>query len=328
MKKIIIFEFLTSNQIQNTKNSLLDQGIKMVDKLSDYFASSKNVQKIIVLRNKDIKTKIKSNINYLFLKKKDNWLTALKNLNTNQHQLILIAPESHKIYQKIFYEVQHLKFNILNSSLRCIETFSSKIKTFKFLRERKIPYILSFENLDNITNKNKKYIIKPEYGAGSENIIFCKSFKNLSDEIRKINYKFLIQYFYETEIASISVLFSKTNNMLISCNEQIIEKKKNRIYQVGLDIGKFEKYRKEFQQIVNKISSQNIGLFGYVGIDLIRDNFTWKVLEINPRFTSSFCYLDKVYGKNTVNNIVNFYLTGKISNKKLKSQIMNLKILF
>ncbi|MAI84066.1 MAG: hypothetical protein CMM91_03935 [Rickettsiales bacterium] len=70
MKKIIIFEFLTSNQIQNTKNSLLDQGIKMVDKLSDYFASSKNVQEIIVLRNKDIKTKIKSKINYLFLKKK------------------------------------------------------------------------------------------------------------------------------------------------------------------------------------------------------------------------------------------------------------------
>ncbi|MAI84065.1 MAG: hypothetical protein CMM91_03930 [Rickettsiales bacterium] len=138
----------------------------------------------------------------------------------------MIAPESQKIYQKIVYEVQHLKFNLLNSSLRCIEIFSSKIKTFKFLKERKIPYILSFENLDNITNKNKRYIIKPEYGAGSENIIFCKNFKKLSDEIKKINYKFLIQYFYETEIASISVLFSKTNNMLISCNEQIIKKKK------------------------------------------------------------------------------------------------------
>lgn len=328
MKKIIIFEYLTSQQKQNTENSLLDQGIKMVDRLSEYLASSKKVKEINILRNENIKVESKKKVNYLFINKKNSSFNVLKNFDSYEYDLILIAPESKKIYEKTFVKLQSFKFNILNPSLSCIKKFSSKIKTSKFLKINKIPYVLSFENLKNLINKTEKYIVKPEYGAGSEKIIFCKSFQELEEQIKNINYKFLIQYFHETEIASISVLFSKTQNWLISCNQQIVKKKRNRYYQIGLNIGKFENYRKEFQIIVNMISSQKLGLFGHVGIDLIREDHIWKILEINPRFTSSFCYLEMVYGKTMVENIINFYLTGKMINKNNKIEVNNIKVLF
>ncbi len=76
------------------------------------------------------------------------------------------------------------------------------------------------------------------------------------------------------------------------------------------------------------ISSQKLGLFGHVGIDLIREDHIWKILEINPRFTSSFCYLEMVYGKTMVENIINFYLTGKMINKNNKIEVNNIKVLF
>ena len=45
------------------------------------------------------------------------------------------------------------------------------------------------------------------------------------------------------------------------------------------------------------------GLSGYVGIDLIRNNNTFFVIDINPRFTTSYAGISKSLGINIVSDI-------------------------
>ena len=81
------------------------------------------------------------------------------------------------------------------------------------------------------------------------------------------------------------------------------------------------------------ISWQNIcskfpGLFGFIGIDVINDKRNWKIIEINPRFTSTFCGISRSYGQQADKLIRDFYIyKEKIFFRKLKF-IRKTKVLF
>ena len=92
----------------------------------------------------------------------------------------------------------------------------------------------------------------------------------------------------------------------------------NKVYQIGCVMGGLEKYREEIEILAKKISSNFKGLFGVVGVDIVREDKKWLILEINPRFTSSYCGLKKSYSDETINEITNFYLDGKFGFSKPK----------
>ena len=60
------------------------------------------------------------------------------------------------------------------------------------------------------------------------------------------------------------------------------------------------------------------GLFGYIGIDILLEEDQWKIIEINPRFTSSLIGLGKSYGRNSLQKITNLYLENKLNKTKNK----------
>ena len=47
-------------------------------------------------------------------------------------------------------------------------------------------------------------------------------------------------------------------------------------------------------------------------MDIIKQNRKWHVLEINPRFTSSYNGILECYGKKTIHQITNLYLTKNL----------------
>ena len=64
------------------------------------------------------------------------------------------------------------------------------------------------------------------------------------------------------------------------------------------------------------------------GIDVINDKRNWKIIEINPRFTSTFCGISRSYGQQADKLIRDFYIyKEKIFFRKLKF-IRKTKVLF
>ena len=105
---------------------------------------------------------------------------------------------------------------------------------------------------------------------------------------------------------------------VLSCSEQITGMKNKKIFQKGLIVGGLEEYRGDFQQISKKIMSKFSGLFGFVGVDVIKIESVWHILEINTRFTSSLLGIEKSYGYEAIKKITNLYLNKKIDKKRIK----------
>ena len=111
---------------------------------------------------------------------------------------------------------------------------------------------------------------------------------------------------------------TKKDFQIICCNEQLLEFKNNKIYQFGLIIGGLESYRKQIYELGKEICNYFPNLFGYIGVDIVKEKNNWKVIEINPRFTSSYVGLEQAYGKEVINLISEFYINKKF-NKKIIS---------
>ena len=101
---------------------------------------------------------------------------------------------------------------------------------------------------------------------------------------------------------------------IISCNEQLLKFEDNQVYQIGLIMGGLESYRDQINEL-GKICKYFPNLFGYIGVDIVQSKDDWKVIEINPRFTSSYIGLERAYGKEIINKITEFYIHKKFNEK-------------
>ena len=128
----------------------------------------------------------------------------------------------------------------------------------------------------------------------------------------------VIQKFYPGKKGSFVMLCSESNFEVLCCNEQIVNINEKNISQEGLIMGGLEPFRKEIEKIGRQIYENFSGLFGYIGIDILLEEDQWKIIEINPRFTSSLIGLGKSYGRNSLQKITNLYLENKLNKTKNK----------
>ena len=278
------------------------------DHLISCFLKDKDLKKIHVIRNFKTSNLKDNRIQYHFVGKNTPQDKILKLLDIND--MILIAPESDQINIKILKKLNK-KFNLLNSSYNIHKLFSSKKKTYEILSKKRIPVVKLEKKVVN--NSNFSFITKPIYGAGSENVSIIKAKSN-----RKKSENLIIQKYYEGIKGSFTMICKGKNAEVLSCSEQIIDIKNKKIFQKGLIIGGLEKYRKDFQQIAKKIMLKFSGFFGFIGVDIIKIQNVWHILEINTRFTSSLLGIESAYGYEAIKKITNLYLNKKIDKNKIK----------
>ncbi len=293
---------------KNYNKKIFAEAQNLSDLLINCFLKDKDLKKIHVIRQLKM-SKLKDNrIQYHYVCKNTPQDKIFKLLKIND--MIVIAPESDQINIRLIKKLNK-KFNLLNSSYYIHKLFSSKKKTYEILSKKKIPAV-KIENKVT-TNSNFSFITKPIYGAGSENVCIIKSKSKA-----KNNKHLIIQKYYEGIKGSFTMICKGKSAEVLSCSEQITDIKNKKIFQKGLIVGGLEKYRKDFQQISKKIITKFSGLFGFVGVDIIKIKDVWHILEINTRFTSSLMGIEKSYGYEAIKKITNLYLNKKIDKKKIK----------
>ena len=199
-------------------------------------------------------------------------------------------------------------FDLLNCDYETLKIFSSKKKTFNFLKKKNIPVVKYEKEIPK--NSKKLFISKPEYGAGSENIYFTNTNSKKKESI--------VQEYYPDVKGSFSMLCKKKNMIILSCSKQITEIKNRKISQKGIIIGGTEEYREQIKNLAKKITKSFPGLFGFVGVDFVKIKNSLHVIEINARFTSSLLGLQEAYGDNVTKKISDLYLNKVFDKKKIK----------
>ena len=293
---------------KNYNKKIFIEAQNLSDLLINCFLKDKDLKKIHVIRNFRVSNLKDSRIQYHYVSENTPQDTVFKLLDIKD--MILIAPESAQINTKIIKKLNK-KFNLLNSNYDIHKIFSSKKKTYEVLSQKKFPVVKIERKLANKTNLN--FVSKPIYGAGSENVCIIKPNTN-----KKNNKHLVIQKYYEGIKGSFTMICKGKNAEVLSCSRQIIDIKNKKIFQKGLIVGGLEKYREDFQQIAKQIILKFTGFFGFIGVDIIKIQNVWHILEINTRFTSSLLGIESAYGYEAIEKITNLYLNKKIGKKKIK----------
>jgi len=324
--KIIILEYFISlnPNFSDVYDSKRSEGIKMTTNFCNILLKNNPNTKIYILKNYKIKMSLAKQIKFLISKTNTDWIEIIKKFG-QKTKILLIAPETKNIYIRMATIIQELGLKMLNSNLKIIGLCCSKIKLIEKLEKLKIPHVKRFNEEDLF---KKKIILKPDNGAGSANIFILKKRKELKVIKNKIQFNYILQKLYSGKKGSFSMVCYNGRNILLSCNKQLTFKNKQTIKQIGLHIGKYQKYKTDFKYLANLISSNFKELFGYVGVDVIKIRGEWKVLEINARLTSSIRDIDEVYGDSVSDAIQSIYLNKRLDWKKKMHLKKSKKIMF
>ncbi len=91
--------------------------------------------------------------------------------------------------------------------------------------------------------------------------------------------------------------------MLLSVNRQRIQRQGNTLTLQGCDVDTIL-IDKKFEQLAAQLAHAIPGLWGYVGVDFLICEAGIRVLEINPRLTSSYASLSGTLGINPAERVL------------------------
>ena len=304
MKKLILLEYFTSQSsiLKSRDKEIFREALNLANSIIRNFIKSRDIEKIYVIRNKNLKTIESKKVKTYFTNPETSYTDILKRFK-KKSEVIIIAPETNNLSSKVYSHVSQ-NHKVLGSNISSLNTFSSKTKMLMKLRRLNLPIV---ENYNLNLNYKGKIICKPDTSAGSENTFV----------INKNNYEkkkgYLVQKFYNGKKGSFLMLCKNGKSKVICCNEQLLNFKKKKIQQVGCIMGGLEKFRNEIKILANKISKNFKGLFGVVGVDIVMENKKWLIIEINPRCTSAYSGLNKSYSSLTIKDITDFYVQKKLN---------------
>ena len=243
MKKLILLEYFTSQSsiLKNRDKEIFREALNLADSIIRNFIKSRDIEKIYVIRNKNLKTIESKKVKTYFTNPETSYTDILKRFK-KKSEVIIIAPETNNLSSKIYSHVSQ-NHKVLGSNISSLNTFSSKTKMLMKLRRLNLPIV---ENYKLNLNYKGKIIFKPDTSAGSENTFVT----NKNNYEKKKGY--LVQKFYNGKKGSFLMLCKNGKSKVICCNEQLLNLKKEKIQQVGCIMGGLEKYRNEIEILANR----------------------------------------------------------------------------
>ncbi|MFX0012108.1 MAG: ATP-grasp domain-containing protein, partial [Candidatus Hermodarchaeota archaeon] len=332
-KRIFVFEYTVGGGFyaEEITSSLLCEGYAMLRSIAEDF---KNLDYEIITQ---IDRRISHLAKYLSVDQfysvdSDNKFDATFSKCMDMVDIcFIIAPE----FSNILYHLTRVAFNlnkaIISIGLEGIKLGTSKIATYNFFKNYDIKTPITFLipslngkiDLNFIYEQFDKYnfpfIIKPDDGVGAESIYFFPDIDAVvnffSNPYLDFNFKrkYILQEFIYGEDYSVSIINKpfknnlKNGKTILSINSQKIKYKNclgKALYEGGYTpVPRFNFLKKKLMKLLNKIDLNNFN--GYLGIDFIltKENEIYFI-EINPRLTTSYIGIRKIYSQNILSLLV------------------------
>jgi tyramine---L-glutamate ligase len=187
---------------------------------------------------------------------------------------------------------------VLLSDEKTLAICASKFQTARVLHESGVPAVPTYSNVEEIRERSGQWVSKPDSGSGGEGI---RLWPSIDEALRACSpdsqYLPVFQPWCSGEALSLSVLCDNGRAALLSVNRQQAVWCDGNIALDAIVVNAYDRNR--FHPLAQKIAQTLPGLWGYVGIDLLRaEDGSLQVLEINPRLTTSYCGLRDALGIN------------------------------
>lgn len=317
--RILVFEYITGGGMRNEPlpDSLAVEGDLMLNALIADLRRRPEIQ-LLVPRDSRLAAPeaLKGNdaAEMMFVAPGDDLDRRLPKLLQRCDAAWPIAPESNGILEGLCATVEKSGKILLNASSETVRVAASKIATSEKLRARGIavvPTYLLKEMPESLPRG--PWVVKPDDGAGCDG---CRIVRR-REELSRLSMTYpglIVQPFIDGEALSLSVLFHRGTAKLLACNRQLIAVSNDCFRLDGCVVNGIKDEDGALRDLSEKIASVFPGLWGYAGVDLVRADGKTRVLEINPRLTSSYAGLSQALGINTAAAAVDMVHNGSFPN--------------
>ncbi len=222
----------------------------------------------------------------------------------------VIAPETDHILYHMAEMARELQVCWIGPQLEAIAVTSQKYLTAQVLARAGLPVIPTYFYSEWLPDASRAWVVKPNDGAGCESTYMFNQADALNAwfvEDPQRQHTHVIQPYVTGTPASICVLGYSDEAFLLGCNLQSIVVQDGKFSYVGGCMNGAAAYWPQLNQLAQAIKAATPGLVGYFGVDVLLDTPDaggLTIVEINPRLTTSYAYLNQAMGCNPAAMII------------------------
>jgi predicted ATP-grasp superfamily ATP-dependent carboligase len=290
--RILVFEYITGGGLLNEAlpETLAREGDQMLQALAIDLARINSID-VVVTRDNRLPS-LDADVQEVRLcsdeKFDEVWAHLLKKVDA----VWPIAPETDALLERICDDVIKAGIILLNSSPACVNLAASKQKTLLRLAEEDIPVVPTFSSVETVPQSTGPWVVKPDDGVGCEGLRLYDSIEQAGHAMQAADGHILQPYLQALDL-SLSLICEQGSARLLSVNRQQIRRVGDTLMLEGCVVNAHHCNKERFVQLAEAIAQAIPELWGYVGVDLLQCKQGVKVLEINPRLTSSYAVLSK-----------------------------------
>lgn len=226
-----------------------------------------------------------------------------------------IAPETGGVLESICALVRDKGKALLNTQADGVRLAASKLLTATRLRDKGVPVVPTQRWQSPSAQPPFPFpmVIKADDGVG------CEDTRIIADALHWDKFTghdqlggWAIQPLLDGESLSFCGLFAKGKAFLLSVNRQHIQQQGNTFRLNGCSVNAIRDENGIFSGLIQQIAAAIPELWGYNGVDLIRNKEGIHVLEINPRLTSSYAGLRPALGVNPAQLVIDLLDSGHL----------------
>ena len=293
--RLLITEFITGGGMANhpIPEGLKQEGLLM---LRSVLSDCKKIDGTEIMATVDARfLQDVEFANKVEIHKAEDYLPAIIKLAEQSDITWVIAPESDKILHAIIEKLADCNIKLVNCNAESIQLTSDKLICTQILLENNLPAVENFSS-EYAAKYEQKTVIKNRFGVGSEGLKICRSGAEALLEVGDDMKNWLIQPYVAGESLSLSIVCVEGKAEVLSCNRQIFTESnepKLKMCQVNA-IPVTHKHK----VLANQIATIFPGMRAYVGVDYIDCDDDIKIVDINPRLTTSYAGLSEVINTN------------------------------
>ncbi len=211
-----------------------------------------------------------------------------------------IAPESGGVLERLCrLAVAHGK-RLLGSTPQAVALAASKRATAAVLAAHGVAVLPTFLPEALPQGSDGPWVAKPDDGAGCGDTRWFADPAALHAWLQQggRHASHVVQPYWPGVPASLSMLCRDGQAWLLSCNRQDVRLHDGAFTFHGCVVGGMAARAGEFGVLATAVAAAMPGLAGHVGVDVIVGDHGVRVLEVNPRLTTSYAGLHRALGVN------------------------------
>lgn len=205
------------------------------------------------------------------------------------------APETGGVLMHLAESVLDRGRLLIGSRPEAIRIATSKHATARTLRAAGVPMVDTFVSGEELAPLPGRWVTKPDDGAGAEGVRPAADWQVARDRLGSSS-GLVAQPWIVGDSLSLSLLCADGAAELLSVNRQLLRFDGDAITLESIEVNALTDESGAFATLGRAVAAAMPGLWGYVGVDLMRTGDTLRVLEVNPRLTTSYCGLRRARG--------------------------------